>query len=273
MFEEPYRWVEAVGNRRQYLDDQLKQGSPIIGASYEDGILLLSFSRGTPKLYEIYDQIGLGGMGHPADLEKLRFSLLDMAHMEGFQRSPGDVTGSRLVKYGLAPVIKQAFEEIFKAPYIMKILLAELGQHSQQDRFFTIDYDGGFEESTIFSCVAASNHIQALMATYFKSLGSDNLASLPVVLEQAIKTWGVGLWHQTQEDHEEASSSDETEKDTSSENGPTEDEIVECLRNALAEKTLECVTLDRTLPGTSKYHRLSSEAVTALLPSALQGVK
>ena len=82
MFEEPYRWVEAVGNRRQYLDEQFQQGSPVVALSYADGILLLTVSRGTPKLYEIYDRIGLGGMGHPADLEKLRFNLLEMAHVE-----------------------------------------------------------------------------------------------------------------------------------------------------------------------------------------------
>jgi len=99
MYEEPYRWVEAVGNRRQYLDDQLRQGSPVVALSYAEGTVLLTFSKGTPKLYEIYDRIGLAGMGHPADLEKIRFTLLDMAHMEGFQRSPADVTGSRLVKY------------------------------------------------------------------------------------------------------------------------------------------------------------------------------
>jgi len=273
MYEEPYRWVEAVGNRRQYLDDQLKQGSPIIGASYENGILLLTFSRGTPKLYEIYDQIGLGGMGHPADLEKLRFSLLDMAHMEGFQRSPGDVTGSRLVKYGLAPVIKQAFEEIFKAPYIIKVLLAELGQASQKDHFYTIDYDGGFEESTTFSCIAASNHIQARMAAYFKDLASDNLGTLPVVLDRALKTWAVGLWHQTQEDHEETTSSDHKQKDDQAGHGPTEEEVVECLRDALTDKTLECVTIDRKIPGTSKYHQISSDAIKTLLPPALQEVK
>jgi proteasome alpha subunit len=33
-----------------------------------------------------------------------------MAHVEGFQRSPADVTAARLMKNGLAPVIKQAFE-------------------------------------------------------------------------------------------------------------------------------------------------------------------
>ena len=34
MYEEPYRWVEAVGNRRQYLDEQFKQGSPVVALSY-----------------------------------------------------------------------------------------------------------------------------------------------------------------------------------------------------------------------------------------------
>ena len=31
--------------------------------------------------------------------------------MEGFNRSPSDVTGARLLKNGLAPLIKQAFED------------------------------------------------------------------------------------------------------------------------------------------------------------------
>ena len=100
MYEEPYRWVEAVANRRQYLDEQFKQGSPVVALTYDGGILLTTVSKGTPKLYEIYDRLALGGMGHPTDLEKLRFSLLEMAHVEGFNRSPSDVTGSRLVKYG-----------------------------------------------------------------------------------------------------------------------------------------------------------------------------
>ena len=100
MYEEPYRWVEAVGNRRHYLDEQFRKGSPVVAASYAEGIVLVTFSRGTPKLYEIYDRLAFAGMGHPADLEKLRFTLLEMAHVEGFNRSPSDVTGARLMKNG-----------------------------------------------------------------------------------------------------------------------------------------------------------------------------
>ena len=133
MYEEPYKWVEAVGNRRTYLDEQFKEGAPVVAVTCERGILLMTMSKGTPKLYEIYDRLALGGMGHPADLEKLRFNLLEMAHVEGFNRSASDVTGGRLVKYGMAPAIKQAFEEVFKAPFIVKILLEELGQKSGKD--------------------------------------------------------------------------------------------------------------------------------------------
>ena len=45
MYEEPYRWIEAVGNRRQYLDEQFTKGSPVVALAYADGILMLTVSR------------------------------------------------------------------------------------------------------------------------------------------------------------------------------------------------------------------------------------
>ena len=42
MLEEPYRWVEAVRNRRDYLEDQLQNATPVVGLTYEHGILLLT---------------------------------------------------------------------------------------------------------------------------------------------------------------------------------------------------------------------------------------
>ena len=29
MTEEPYRWLEAIGNRREYISEQLKGGTPV----------------------------------------------------------------------------------------------------------------------------------------------------------------------------------------------------------------------------------------------------
>ena len=37
MLEEPYRWVEAINNRREYLEDQLSAGSPVVGMTYAGG--------------------------------------------------------------------------------------------------------------------------------------------------------------------------------------------------------------------------------------------
>ena len=61
------------------------------------------------------------------------------------------------MKYGLAPTIKQAFEEIYKAPFIAKILLAELGVKPERNLFLSINYDGNFEERQGWAAPAASH--------------------------------------------------------------------------------------------------------------------
>jgi len=266
MYDEPYRWVEAVTNRRQYLDDQFSKGSPVVATSYAEGILFLTFSHGTPKLYEIYDRIGLGGMGHPADLEKLRFSILDMAHVEGFQRSPSDVTGSRLVKYGLAPAIKQAFEEIFKAPYICKILLAELGTTPHEDRYITINYDGTFEEGTDCAVLGSTQEIEKKMVEYYKAHRPSSPSDFQTVAETAARMWATGALLQRQTESSEPDDNEQADSATSKTAEFSEDAIQDCLRETLAEKTLECAILEREAPGSSKYRTLSAEETHACLP-------
>ena len=268
MYEEPYRWVEAVGNRRQYLDEQLKQGSPVVALSYADGALLLTVSRGTPKLYEIYDRIALGGVGHPADLEKLRFSLLEMAHLEGFNRSPSDVTGARMMKLGLAPIIKQAFEEIFKAPFIVKILLAELSLKPGKDTFLTIDYDGTFEETSGCAVLAATKAIQTRMVTYLKQAGHAPTLSLDAALALAAKAWAVGSLAQAAD--METDRKDEKESDKPVAREPDDAQLLAHLRDTLADKTLEGAVLERQAPGSSKYRALTREELASLVPKSAQ---
>lgn len=270
MYEEPYKWVEAVDNRRQYLDEQFRQGSPVVAVPYESGILLLTVSKGTPKLYEIYDRLALGGMGHPADLEKLRFSLLEMAHVEGFNRSPSDVTGSRMIKYGLAPVIKQAFEEVFKAPFIVKILLAELGAKAGKDVFLTINFDGTFDEGSRGAALAATTAVQQRMITYLHR-EIPTPASLGGALAASLLVWALGDRAQRQaldgqdrgdQKHRAADTPDSVENDTLSAH----------LRDTLSEKSIECAVLDRTQSGPSKYRTLTPEEWGRLLPPGLKSV-
>ena len=273
MYEEPYRWVEAVGNRRHYLDEQFKQGSPVVALTYDGGILLTTLSKGTPKLYEIYDRLALGGMGHPTDLEKLRFNLLEMAHVEGFNRSPSDVTGSRLVKYGIAPVIKQAFEEVYKAPFIVRFLVAELGQKPEKDVLLTINYDGTFEETTGRAVLAATTVVQTKMLGYLKEPQPATL-SLEQALDLSLRAWAVGSLAQQQDEAEQQAEAKPTEGGAGSSAAaiPSNDALIAHVRGLTGERTIECAILERQAPGSSKYRSLKHADLSRLLPTVLQSV-
>ena len=71
-------------------------------------------------------------------------TLLDMAHLEGFNRSVQDVTLARLLQFGLAPALKQNFEEIQRAPYLARLALVEICPDNST-RFFRVNYDGHWE--------------------------------------------------------------------------------------------------------------------------------
>lgn len=144
MTEEPYRWLEAITNRREYIEDQLTPGLPVVALSAKPGILFLTIKTSTPKLFEVYDHLALGSLGHPADIEKVRQAAIDAAHLEGFARSPNDVTARRLVSYNLAPALKTAFEQIFAAPLLFRGILGELGPAPESDFLWRVDYDGSF---------------------------------------------------------------------------------------------------------------------------------
>ena len=155
MTEEPYRWLEAVANRREYVREQLKGGSPVFAASLPEGFLLLGVGGGQSKVFELFDRHALAGLGHPADIEKIRQAAIDAAHVEAFTRAPEDVSLRRLVGFGLGPQLKTNFEQIFSAPFLVELLLAELGAEPAHDLLFRLHFDGGFQVQTGGAMVAA----------------------------------------------------------------------------------------------------------------------
>jgi len=156
MTEEPYRWLEAIGNRREYVREQLKGGSPVFAASLPDGILLLGVGTGHSKVFELFDRHAIAGLGHPADIEKIRQAAIDAAHLEAFNRAPEDVSLRRLVGFGLSPQLKTNFEQIFSAPFLVECLLTEVGAEPNQDLIARLHFDGAFQLHTKGVVVAAS---------------------------------------------------------------------------------------------------------------------
>jgi proteasome alpha subunit len=170
MTEEPYRWLEAVSNRREYVREQLKGGSPALAASLPDGILLIGVGGGQSKVFELFDRHALAGLGHPADIEKIRQAAIDAAHTEAFTRAPEDVSLRRLVSFGLSPQLKTNFEQIFTAPFLVELVLAELGNEAEKDLLLRLHFDGAFQFQSGGVQIAASvSEREAAAQTWLKN--------------------------------------------------------------------------------------------------------
>src|SRR5579862_3344525 len=104
----PFDINEAVAHRKEYVEEGLRSGSPVVGISYEGGLLLLTVRRSQRKIFEIYDRQMFSAIGRQSDIEKVRLAAIQDAHREGFERSPDDVTLQRMIGFTLSPVLKQA---------------------------------------------------------------------------------------------------------------------------------------------------------------------
>ena len=199
MTEEPYRWVEAIANRREYIETQISGGSPIVALTYREGILLLTLSRERQKLFEIYDRIGLGAIGHPGDIERLRMAAIELTSTEGFARASQDVSLRRLANYSLSPALKAAFEQVYGAPYLARLIFAELGRGEAPNLFLRLDYDGtihtnggqfghAFEE---FGVIAGTAPAAKVMEQFLRSKNFVT-KSLDDALDVALDAWSAG---------------------------------------------------------------------------------
>jgi proteasome alpha subunit len=259
MIEEPYRWVEAIANRREYIEDQLRLGSPVVALNYADGLLLLTVSRETRKVFEVYDRVAFAALGHPADIERMRLVAIDLAHIEGFNRAVADVSLRRLVNFGMSPALKTAFEQVFSAPHIVKILLAELGDEPQQDSVVKLDYDGSFARSEIemkepFDVLAGTSEAQKAMLDYLVEHNGNPRRALDDALKLAARTWAVGM---------DMAEHGENKEGEASEKRDIEPEKV--LKEYLKVRHVEAAVLERSRPITGKFRLLDEKEVRSAL--------
>ncbi|MFA6109526.1 MAG: hypothetical protein WDA75_12235 [Candidatus Latescibacterota bacterium] len=246
MLEEPYHWVEAVRNRREYVEEQLRPVSPAVGLAYGDGILLLTGSTGPRKLFEVYDRIAFAGVGHSADLEKLRKAAIDLAHLDGYTLSPADVTVHRLVSAGLGPLVRAAFDGVLHSPFTARVLLAELDPPvdgpTDGALFFTVEPDGAFTPAGRMAAVAGSVAAAAAAGSELETAAGD--LPLDRALVVALRGWAAGIL-----------AGRGLEADA--------DRLSEALPGLLENQRLQAAVLDRTVPTRSKFRHLSPEVVGA----------
>ncbi len=187
----PYDWNQSIQTRMEYIEERLRDGSPVVGLSIPEGVLLLSVHRAQRKVYELYDRLVFGAIGHQSDVEAIRNAALEFCHREGFQRSPDDVTAQRLVGSVLSPALKKAFGDPFTVPLIFRGLFAELGEKPEQDALYTLGFDGEFRLEHGFSVVAGSLEAEnrVLELLHAKAAGAQDLQS---AVRLGLEAWATG---------------------------------------------------------------------------------
>ena len=257
MIEEPYRWVEAIANRREYIETQLASGSPIAVVGFRDGILFLTVGRARQKIFEIYDRIAMGAIGHPGDIERLRMTAIELASTEGFTRSAADVSLRRLAYYSLSPLMKTAFEQIFGAPYLARMIFAELGAKPADDLFLRVEYDGAIASNGgtstqarhDFGVLSGTKTSTELMEAYLQDAVTSS-ATLERAFRTALDAWGVGRM----------SLGDDGVKEM-----PSREQITAHRKNELALSSIEAAVLERNSAIAIRYRPLSDEEIKSAL--------
>ena len=256
MLDEPYRWLEAVNNRRDYIEDQLRGGSPVVGLKYDDGLLLVTIGRGQRKIFEVHDRVALSAIGHSADIERLRMMATDTASVQGFQSSVDDVTLHRLTNFVLGPTIKQSFEAIFGSAYIIKMLLAELGVRGEGDGFISLNYDGTVQSNQEREVIGGTHEAETAMQNYLSAADVSEF-SLTDALQLALETWVVG-WElglqQTDADSDE-------EANEGSELTTDKERLHEVLRDELKAGEIEGAVLETSRRSNNKFRLLNSDEI------------
>jgi proteasome alpha subunit len=257
MIEEPYRWVEAIANRREYIEAQLAPGSPIAALGYRDGILFLTVGQTRQKIFEIYDRISMGAIGHPGDIERLRMAAIELASTEGFTRSATDVSLRRLVHYSLSPVMKSAFEQVYGPPYLARMLFAEVGERPEDDLFLRVEYDGEIaangatyaqarqDFAALSGTQQSREQMEALLATQHVQ---D--ANLETVLNSALDAWSIGHMTLQTDDAKEP---------------PERAAIRKHRQEQLASAGIEAALLERDASRAIRYRSLSDKELRPLI--------
>jgi proteasome alpha subunit len=262
MFEEPFRFVEAIANRREYIESQIASGSPIAAFSYAGGILLFTLGRERQKIFEIYDRIAVGVIGHPGDIERLRMTAIELASTEGFTRSAGDVSLRRMANYSLSPALKAAFEQVYGPPYLARMLFVELGAEPAQNTFLRIDYDGAIQTNgTSFSrtrlqyAALSGTRPSAEQMERFLAREHKPDLSLEDALRLALDTWAAGYLGM------------DPEKDAKGAKGeiPATEKLRACGQEQLKDSTVEAAVLEAGSASNITYRTLTEAELSPLL--------
>ena len=259
----PYDFNEAVSRRTEFIQDKLSSGSPVAGLAVAEGMMLFSLRHTQRKIYEIYDRQMFAAIGNQSDIETIRLSAIQIAHQEGFERSPDDVTIHRLVGFALSPSLKKAFGDQLSVPWVVRAVFAELGRTVEADSFVTLNYDGEYQVLRQFAAAAGSFAAEEAMRKHLAD--APDRPPLTTAIGIAARAWAAGaLPDRTRrsairmDDHDEIQASADT--------GASEADF---LRARLEDRVPEVGLLERTASGSPRFRLMPEAAIREALAAQL----
>jgi proteasome alpha subunit len=244
----PYDWQQTLRQKADYVEDRLREGSPVVGLSCREGVLLVTVRRAQQqKIFEIYDRLAFAGLGNQSDVETLRQLAVDFAHAEGFARSPQDVSIQRVVGVALSPAMKRSFSDPLRLPLVVRGLFAQLGDSPEHDLFYTLNYDGEFSLGYRFGAVAGTEGARAAMERVLQEF-SQKLPTREAAFEKALEVWAVGRCEALE---------------------IKEPQWRAVLAEALQEGVVEAALLERESRRDRRFRFLREQEIKPFLPSAL----
>ncbi len=263
-----YDFNNAVQQRNEYVEERLKDGSPVVAVSFDEGVLLLTLRTTQRKVFEVYDRIMMGALGKQSDLETVRLAAIDSAHKEGFERSPDDVSVQRLVGFGLSPAIRRVYNDQYAIPLTLRVVFAEMNRSADDDHLFVLNYDGEFRSATRAAVAAGTAYAEEQAEA---SLRENLPTSLSEALKAAVTAWGIGRSQispksaskEEDDDYDRDPLRDRSEEDA----GPTvSDDPVVAVREALKNgATIEAGLLQRNTIRDSKFRLLTENDLEGVL--------
>jgi len=155
----PFGYVspeQVMKDRADYARKGIARGRSVVVIAYDGGILFVAenLSRALHKISEIYDRIAFAAVGKYNEFENLRMAGVRYADLRGYSYDRQDVTGR-----GLANVFAQTLGTIFTVeskPYEVEIVIAEVGETSEDDQIYRLTYDGSVADEHGFVAMGGS---------------------------------------------------------------------------------------------------------------------
>ena len=156
---------QLMRDKADYARKGIARGKSVLVLEFVDGILFIAENTSATlhKISEIYDQIAFAGVGKFSEFEQLRIGGIRISDLKGYSYAREDVTAK-----ALANAYSQTLSNIFTSeikPYECEVLVASVGDSSDENELFHISFDGSVTDRTGWVAMggqaeALSNHLQ-----------------------------------------------------------------------------------------------------------------